>query len=52
LVTDGASIWVLNNTSSTDKVFKYTIGGSLQGSWTILSGAAAAPPASPSIPPM
>lgn len=38
LVTDGASIWILNNTSSTDKVFKYTVGGSLLGSWTITSG--------------
>ncbi len=38
LVTDGASIWVLNNTSSTDKVFKYSVGGSLLGSWTITSG--------------
>lgn len=38
LVTDGTSIWVLNNTSSTDKVFKYTVGGSLLGSWTISGG--------------
>ncbi|HUE74874.1 MAG TPA: S8 family serine peptidase [Pirellulaceae bacterium] len=38
LVTDGTSIWVANNTSSTDKVFKYTVGGSLLGSWTISSG--------------
>ncbi len=38
LVTDGASIWVLNNTSSTDRVFKYSVGGSLLGSWTITSG--------------
>lgn len=37
LVTDGASIWVLNNTS-TDKVFKYTVSGSHQGSWTISGG--------------
>jgi hypothetical protein len=37
LVTDGASIWVLNNTS-TDKVFKYTVSGTLQGSWTITGG--------------
>jgi hypothetical protein len=36
LVTDGSSIWVLNNTS-TDKIFKYTISGSLLGSWTISS---------------
>jgi hypothetical protein len=37
LVTDGTSIWVVND-SSTDKVFKYTVGGSLVGSWTIFSG--------------
>ena len=38
LVTDGTSIWVLNNTSSTDKVFKYSVGGSSRGNWTITSG--------------
>ena len=39
LVTDGTSIWVLNNTSSTDKVFKYNISDTtLLGSWTINSG--------------
>jgi glucose/arabinose dehydrogenase len=38
IVTDGTSIWVLNNTSSTDKVFKYTVSGTLLGSWTISSG--------------
>ena len=41
LVTDGTSIWVLND-SSTDKVFKYTLAGSLQGSWTI-TGAGSSP---------
>jgi hypothetical protein len=41
LVTDGTSIWVVNN-SSTDKVFKYTVSGTLQGSWTI-SGAGGSP---------
>ncbi len=34
IVTNGASLWVVNDTT-TDKVFKYTIGGSLIGSWTI-----------------
>lgn len=38
LVTDGASIWVLNNTLFTDKVFKYTLSGSLLGSWTLFGG--------------
>jgi uncharacterized protein YjiK len=37
VVTDGSNIWVVDN-SSTDKVFKYTVGGSLLGSWTITSG--------------
>lgn len=34
LVTDGTSIWVVNS-SSTDKVFKYSLAGASQGSWTI-----------------
>ncbi len=37
LVTDGASIWVVND-STTDKVFKYTVSGTLVGSWTMDSG--------------
>jgi len=37
LVTDGSSIWVVND-SSTDKVFKYSIGGTLLASWTLNSG--------------
>lgn len=37
-VTDGNSIWVLNNTTSTDKVFKYSLSGSLLASWTITDG--------------
>ena len=51
-MTDGASLWVIND-SSTDKVFKYTPAGSLLGSWTI-SGAGSSPtgitldPSSPS----
>ena len=32
--TDGTHLWVVNN-NSTDKVFKYTLGGSLLGSWTL-----------------
>ena len=36
IVTDGASLWVVND-STTDKVFKYTVAGSLSGSWTISS---------------
>jgi sugar lactone lactonase YvrE len=37
LVTDGTSIWVVND-SSTDKVFEYTLSGSLLGSWTMSGG--------------
>src|SRR5262249_38920689 len=33
LVTDGTSIWVVDDTAQ--KVFKYTISGSLLGSWSI-----------------
>ena len=34
IVTDGTNLWVVND-SSTDRVFKYTLTGSLVGSWTI-----------------
>ncbi len=34
IVTDGTSIWVVND-STTDKVFKYSLSGALLGSWTI-----------------
>jgi hypothetical protein len=37
IVTNGTHVWVVND-SSTDKVFKYTVSGSLVGSWTITSG--------------
>jgi hypothetical protein len=37
LVTDGTSIWVVNDTT-TDNVFKYTLNGSLLGSWTMTGG--------------
>ncbi len=37
IVTDGNYLWVVND-SSTDKVFKYTLSGTLVGSWTIDSG--------------
>jgi sugar lactone lactonase YvrE len=52
IVTDGASLWVVND-ASTDKVFKYTLAGTVLGSWTI-QGAGTRPtgitldPASPS----
>jgi hypothetical protein len=41
VVTDGTSLWVVND-SSTDKVFKYNLAGTLQGSWTI-TGAGTSP---------
>jgi sugar lactone lactonase YvrE len=34
IVTDGTSIWVVKD-STTDKVFKYNLSGTLLGSWTI-----------------
>jgi hypothetical protein len=34
IVTDGAALWVVNDATA-DKVFKYSLGGSLLGSWTI-----------------
>ena len=34
IVTDGTSLWVVND-RTTDKVFKYTVAGTLVGSWTI-----------------
>jgi hypothetical protein len=37
IVTDGTSLWVVND-STTDAVFKYSVAGSLLGSWTISSG--------------
>jgi|GEM_PF-5227827 len=35
IVTDGNSFWVVNDSTSSDKVFKYTLSGTLLGSWTI-----------------
>jgi hypothetical protein len=35
VVTDGASLWVVDDGASADKVFKYTLTGSLLGSWAI-----------------
>jgi protocatechuate 3,4-dioxygenase beta subunit len=35
LVTDGAHIWVLNDTDSVDRVFRYSVSGQLEGSWAI-----------------
>ena len=42
LVTDGTSIWVVNDAAS-DKVFKYTVAGALLGSWTISTAGASTP---------
>jgi hypothetical protein len=54
IVTDGASLWVVNDTFFTDKVFKYNLAGTLVGSWTITTSGATSPtgitldPANPS----
>ncbi len=41
IVTDGVNLWVVDD-AATDKVFKYTLTGSLLGSWTI-AGAGSSP---------
>jgi hypothetical protein len=35
IVTDGTHLWVVNDTATVDKVFKYSLSGTLIGSWTI-----------------
>lgn len=35
ITTDGTRLWVVNDTSSVDKVFRYSLTGTLQGSWQI-----------------
>ena len=42
ITTDGGNLWVVND-STTDKVFKYTLSGSLVGSWTISTSGATSP---------
>jgi hypothetical protein len=42
IVTDGTYLWVVND-STTDKVFKYTVAGSLVGSWTISTSGPSSP---------
>jgi sugar lactone lactonase YvrE len=37
LVTDGASIWVVDD-GTTDKVFKYSLAGAMAGNWTVTGG--------------
>ncbi|MBC7819723.1 MAG: VCBS repeat-containing protein, partial [Planctomycetaceae bacterium] len=41
IVTDGTNLYVVNDTLLTDQVFKYTLAGSLVGSWTITGGGGA-----------
>jgi len=54
IVTDGTSFWVVNDTWLSDRVFRYSLGGSLIGSWTISTPGVSSPtgitlnPASPS----
>jgi hypothetical protein len=35
IVTDGTYLWVVDDGSSSDKVYKYTVSGTLKGSWSI-----------------
>jgi hypothetical protein len=35
IVTDGTSLWVVEDGASVDKVYKYNLAGKLLGSWTI-----------------
>jgi hypothetical protein len=42
IVTNGVNLWVVND-STTDKVFKYTVAGSLVNSWTIATPGATSP---------
>ncbi len=35
IATDGSQFWVVNDTASTDSVFRYGSDGKLRGSWTI-----------------
>src|SRR5207244_11731070 len=35
IVTDGTSLWIVDDGTSADKVFKYTLTGTSLGSWTI-----------------
>ena len=41
IVTDGMNFYVVNDTPLIDKVFKYTLAGSLVGIWTITGGGGA-----------
>ncbi len=35
IVTDGTHIWVVDDARKVDKVFRYSVGGSFEGSWAI-----------------
>jgi hypothetical protein len=35
ITTDGSNLWVVNSRKNIDEVFKYTLSGSLLGSWSI-----------------
>ena len=35
IVTDGTHLWDLYNTATSDKVFRYLVNGTLEGSWTL-----------------
>ena len=40
MVTDGVSIWTVDDTLATDRVFRYSVAGVLQGSWSLAVTAA------------
>ena len=42
IVTNGVNLWIVDD-STTDKVFKYTVAGSLVNSWTISTAGATSP---------
>jgi VCBS repeat-containing protein len=35
MVTDGSHLWVVNDTVGVDSVFRYSLSGALEGSWTL-----------------
>ncbi|MEQ1825297.1 MAG: Ig-like domain-containing protein [Pirellula sp.] len=37
VVTDGTRLWVVNDLVGSDKVFRYNVSGTLEGSWTLPS---------------
>ncbi|QOV89185.1 hypothetical protein [Humisphaera borealis] len=38
IVGDGTSLWIVNDGSKSDQVYKYTVAGALLGNWTLTGG--------------